>query len=108
MKKIIYLVTALLCFACSDNNASNQAAGGASGSVSEVTPVKSDLSVNLSTDKACYKPGEVVTFTADQFPSGTKIRYRHQSEIIGEVTANGTTWTWTPPTTNFKGYLAEL
>lgn len=108
MKKIIYLVTALLCFACSDNNASNQAAGGASGSVSEVTPVKSDLSVNLSTDKACYKPGEVVTFTADQFPSGTKIRYRHQSEIIGEVTANGTTWTWTPPTTDFKGYLAEL
>ena len=65
MKKIIYWVAAFLCMACSDDHGSNQENGGASGSVTEVTPVTSDLSVDLSTDKAFYKPGEKVVFTAD-------------------------------------------
>ena len=39
MKKIIYLVAAFLCMACSDDHGSNQENGGASGSVTEVTPV---------------------------------------------------------------------
>ena len=52
MKKIIYWVAAFLCMACSDDHGSNQENGGASGSVTEVTPVTSDLSVDLSTDKA--------------------------------------------------------
>ena len=60
MKKIIYWVAAFLCMACSDDHGSNQENGGASGSVTEVTPVTSDLSVDLSTDKAFYKPGEKV------------------------------------------------
>ena len=49
MKKIIYLVAAFLCMACSDDHGSNQENEGASGSVTEVTPVTSDLSVDLST-----------------------------------------------------------
>ena len=57
MKKIIYWVAAFLCMACSDDHGANQENGGASGSVTEVTPVTSDLSVDLSTDKAFYKPG---------------------------------------------------
>lgn len=52
MKKIIYWVAAFLCMACSDDHGANQENGGASGSVTEVTPVTSDLSVDLSTDKA--------------------------------------------------------
>ena len=72
MKKIIYWVAAFLCMACSDDHGSNQENGGASGSVTEVTPVTSDLSVDLSTDKAFYKPGEKVVFTADDaLPAGT-------------------------------------
>ena len=54
MKKIIYLAAAFLCMACSDDHESDQQHGGASGSVTEVTPVTSDLSVGLSTDKAFY------------------------------------------------------
>ena len=54
MKKIIYLVAAFLCMACSDDHGANQENGGASGGVTEVTPVTSDLSVELSTDKAFY------------------------------------------------------
>ena len=75
MKKIIYWVAAFLCMACSDDHGSNQENGGASGSVTEVTPVTSDLSVDLSTDKAFYKPGEKVVFTAeDALPAGTLIQ----------------------------------
>lgn len=71
--------------ACSDDNESNQQNGGASGGVTEVTPVTSDLSVELSTDKAFYKPGEKVVFTAeDALPAGTKVRYRLLGEVVGE------------------------
>ena len=62
MKKIIYLVAAFLCLSCSDDHESNPQNGGASGSVTEVTPVTSDLCVELTTDKAFYKPNETVTF----------------------------------------------
>ena len=41
MKKIIYLAAAFLCMACSDDHESDQQHGGASGSVTEVTPVTS-------------------------------------------------------------------
>lgn len=109
MKKIIYWVAAFLCMACSDDHGANQENGGASGSVTEVTPVTSDLSVDLSTDKAFYKPGEKVVFTADDaLPAGIKVRYRLLGEVVGEESVNGTSWTWQPPTTDFKGYMAEL
>ena len=76
MKKIIYLVAAFLCLSCSDDHESNPQNRGASGSVTEVTPVTSDLCVELTTDKAFYKPNETVTFTAaDALPAGTKVRY---------------------------------
>ena len=95
MKKIIYLAAAFLCMACSDDHESDQQHGGASGSVTEVTPVTSDLSVGLSTDKAFYKPGEKVVFTADNaLPAGTKVRYRLSGETVGEESVNGTGWTW--------------
>ena len=91
MKKIIYLAAAFLCMACSDDHESDQQHGGASGSVTEVTPVTSDLSVGLSTDKAFYKPGEKVVFTADNaLPAGTKVRYRLSGETVGEESVNGT------------------
>lgn len=107
MNKIVYIAAALLCFSCNDdNNAANP--GGASGSVTTVTSVKSDLTVNLSTDKACYKPGETITFRADAMPADTKVRYRHQSVTVGEESVAEATWTWTAPAEDYKGYLAEL
>lgn len=109
MKKIIYLVAAVLCMACSDDNESNQANGGASGGVTEVTPLTSDLSVELSTDKAYYKPGETVVFTTNEaLPSGVKVRYRQAGEVVSEETLSGTSWTWQSPSVDFKGYMAEL
>lgn len=106
---IIHLVAAILCMACSNDKDLNQISGGASGSVSEVTSVTSDLSVELSTDKAFYKPGETVAFTAaDALPAGTKVRYRQAGNIVGEESVSGTSWTWQPPSADFKGYMAEL
>lgn len=65
--------------------------------------------ITLSTDKAAYAPGETVTFTASQMPTGAiYIRYRHLGENIGEQAATGSTWTWTAPDDDFTGYLVEV
>ena len=83
--------------------------GGPSGGVSEVTPVTSDLTLSLQTDKACYRPGEAVTFTAGgSLPAGARVRYRHGAEVVAEAAATATTWTWTAPATDFTGYLADV
>lgn len=63
----------------------------------------------LSTDKAVYKPGDVVTFTLAKTPDNpVKIRYKYLSETIDENTISTNTWTWTPPAQDFRGYMAEL
>ena len=50
-----------------------------------------------------------MVFTAeDALPAGTKVRYRLLGEVVGEESVNGTSWIWQPPTTDFKGYMAEL
>ncbi len=81
-----------------------------------VTPPKPDngdkltsmLSVNMSTDKACYSPGEAVAFKSDIAPENTTVRYRHLSSVIKEEPMTSTSWTWQPPADDFKGYLVEL
>ena len=107
MKKIVYTtMVALLLVACSkesDDTGSGTGGGGESGGVTEVTPVTSDLTVNLTTDKACYRPGESVSFTADALPAGAKIRYRTMDKVVSEQAAVGTTWTWTAPATDYTG-----
>lgn len=75
--------------------------------------VTSQLSVNMKTDKACYVPGQTVTFVAEgNIPSSTKVRYRHGSHVLlvqdfSEV-AKSKQWTWLPPSTDYQGYLVEL
>lgn len=112
MKKIVYTtMVALLLVACSkesDDTGSGTGGGGESGGVTEVTPVTSDLTVNLTTDKACYRPGESVSFTADALPAGAKIRYRTMDKVVSEQAAVGTTWTWTAPATDYTGYLVDV
>lgn len=81
---------------------------GENGGVSEVTTIKSNLSVDLSTDKACYKPGETVKFTASEMPSGATVRYRHGSSVIKEEPMSSANWSWTPENSDFKGYLVEI
>ena len=88
MKYIVYAMAAMFFLAsCSKDNdetGGGNGGGGETGGVTDVTPVTSDLTVNLTTDKACYKPGKTVSFTADALPAGAKIRYRtnRQSQAV--------------------------
>lgn len=69
----------------------------------------SDLNVDMNTDRAFYKPGETVTFTATgAIPAGAKIRYRSGEEVIGTADLTDNTWTWKVPATDHKGYLADI
>lgn len=73
MRKIIYSVVALLAlWSCNDDdNVTAKPGVDITGEVTDVVKVCADLTVNLSTDKACYKPGETVTFTATgDIPAG--------------------------------------
>ena len=71
--------------------------------------LSAQLSAQLYTDKATYKPGETVTFTVSNVPSGsTLVRYRQLDQVIKEEALSGDTWTWTPPTTDYTGYMVDL
>lgn len=111
---IFALGLAACLWACGGENASSapggggEPGGGESGGVTEVTTVTSDLTLELRTDKACYRPGETVAFTAEgTLPADAKIRYRHGTEVVAEAAA-AATWTWTAPATDFTGYLVDI
>lgn len=67
-----------------------------------------NISLKVVTDQARYTPGTAVTFTADKVPQEITIRYRHLNEILAEEPMTDESWTWTPPTEDFKGYMIEL
>lgn len=81
--------------------------------MSHAATISSQLSVEMTTDKACYTPGQVVVFSASgSLPSNAYVRYRHgamvlESHKLSDVMSNNR-WTWTPPTTDYQGYLVEL
>lgn len=108
MARSVYVfITMLFFISCSKGPESGQG-GGESGGVTKVTAVKSNLTVDVSTDKACYKPGEKVLFTADNIPSGAKVRYRHLATVIEENSRSSATWTWIVPLNDFTGYMVDL
>ena len=62
--------------------------------------IVSELTLELSTDKACYAPGNTVTFTADgdlPWDKEVYVRYRHNNTFIEKHKITSKTWTWTPP-----------
>ena len=115
MKKMNLLLTgalALASVACGSdepkpNPNPNPTPDGGGTSVTDVRPVKSSMMVDLVTDKAVYNPGDKVRFTASQLIPGAKVRYRQGANIISETDA-ATTWEWTPPATDFTGYMVEV
>ena len=81
---------------------------------SAVDIVWESTQLELSTDKACYAPGNTVTFTAvGTIPEGKTlfVRYRHGNDIIENkafVFEQGNTWTWKTPNNDFVGYLVDI
>ncbi|WP_294957277.1 glycoside hydrolase family 66 protein [uncultured Flavobacterium sp.] len=64
--------------------------------------------VTLKTDKASYKPGETVNFTADKVFNSSLIRYTHLGKVIKEEAFSGTSWSWVPPSDDFQGYMVAI
>jgi len=65
--------------------------------------------VNISTDKAAYKPGQKVLFTIDKaLPPATRVRYKLLGQVINTAQLTSKKWTWIAPPADFKGYMVEL
>ncbi|MHA4808626.1 endo-dextranase [Flavitalea flava] len=81
-----------------------------SGSVrNPVTPPLSDTVVSLTTDKACYRPGDQITITIDKnLPVSAKFRVWKLDKIISEIPVTGKIWNWTAPSSDFMGYMVEV
>jgi dextranase len=103
----ILLAFPLLCLSCSSDNVAFDSSR--METLEPVVHITSDLNLNLNTDRALYKPGETVTFTTSgTIPAGAKIRYRCGDEVIGSDGLTGNTWTWTVPSADHTGYLADV
>ena len=72
--------------------------------------ITKEITLSVSTDKACYSPGETIRFTATTNPvgSGTHVRYLHLGKTLYDELLSSTEWTWTAPSEDFRGYMAEL
>ncbi|HYG18445.1 MAG TPA: glycoside hydrolase family 66 protein [Ohtaekwangia sp.] len=63
----------------------------------------------VSSDKAMYQPGEEVQINVAPAVNGTvNVRYKFTGKVIEESVISGTSFTWNPPTLDFRGYMAEL
>ena len=104
----LLLAIPLLCAACSSDNDSPIDPSTIQPTQSATTLI-SDLSLQLSTDKVRYAPGEKVSFTSGSpLPDGAKVRYRQGATVIEEQSLTGTSWTWIPPSTDYTGYLVDV
>ncbi|MFA9391494.1 MAG: glycoside hydrolase family 66 protein [Prolixibacteraceae bacterium] len=76
--------------------------------VNESTPAFQNL--KIETDKAVYIPGEKVVFTitGNSIPDNSMVKYTCLGEGIEEHQFNANSWTWNPPSDDFKGYLIEI
>ena len=116
MKRLFYSIAVMvLALSCGKDPQGGETPGdnttpgtGENGGITEVVTIQSNISIDLKTDKAIYKPGETVRFTADNMPSDAKIRYRCMGKTVHEQNAAGNEWTWTAPSEDGRGYMVEI
>ncbi len=109
----LFFSVLVLMSACSKTEEKSEGGGSTTGGTitggtTDVTKVIDNLVVDLSTDKAFYKPGETITFTASTLPQGTTVRYRSRNNVMSEQSLTSSSWTWTAPSTDYTGYLVDL
>lgn len=67
------------------------------------------VSYTASSDKAMYHPGEDVRISVLPSVNGAvSVRYKFLGEVLEETTVSGSSFTWDPPDTDFRGYMVEL
>jgi dextranase len=98
----LLILTCLLNFSCeNDDNIDVK--------VEETIQASSYLEVlDLTKDKSKYTPGETVNFHVNAVHQNTVIRYKHLGRIITEEPLTADSWSWLPPTDDFRGYMVEL
>lgn len=105
---LLLMALPLMMASCSDNNLDNPATVPTEV-IAPVVNTKADLTLDITTDKAVYKPGETVRFSIDgTLPSSAHVRYRHGATVIADEPLSATSWTWTPPHDDYTGYLADI
>ena len=63
----------------------------------------------FASDKACYMPGEAVTFRLNKNPEAAcTVRYFHQGQLLREEPLASLEWTWQPPAEDYKGYMVGI
>ena len=100
MKKLLFLaITLVLYISCKDDKSVGN----------DIDGDLNVLSVQLKTDKALYKPSETVTFESNK-PLGNNIyiKYYFLGNLIDELAGTGKSWTWKPPSDDFRGYMVEV
>lgn len=101
------MMFALLLFAsCSSDDSFNISKAS---SLQPAVEIDSRLTLELSTDKALYAPGQTISFSVKgDLPAGATVRYRHGADVVEEQPLPGSTWTWTAPSQDFTGYLVDI
>lgn len=100
-KIIICLIVATLISGCNKNDAEEF----------QYTPEEEPVNIvqiDLKTDKSVYAPGEKVVFLATQVSGNITIKYKYLHTVISQQPFSGSSWEWTPPSNDFKGYMVEL
>lgn len=100
MKKMsVYILFAALFMSCNVNEPTQD----------PITYGETYIPYLIKTDKACYAPGQTVSFMLNNIPEGTvTVRYQHLGQTLSEQTVTGKQWTWQPPAEDYQGYMAEL
>lgn len=69
----------------------------------------SNLTLDISTDSACYHPGTKVTFKIKtSLPSNARVRYMHVGKVLEEHELTSRTWEWVTPDKDFTGYMVQV
>lgn len=100
-KKIVYIALTVILVtvaSCNDDE----------GGAIQYTPDPEVNAIQVTTNKAAYNPGDNIIFSVDKTYNNAFIRYTHLGNIIEEVPMTGLSWTWTPPSQDFRGYMAEV
>ena len=103
-KNITVIVLILATFSCNGN--STEIIPNAPSNLA--TPTYTNVSI--STDKAMYKPGDVVRFTIDNtsLPASAKVRYKYENTITSDAPLTASSWQWQTPADDYRGYMAEI
>ena len=104
MKKIpwsLLICTTLLWGSCKDYYDVN---------VDPVTYGETYFKAALHKDRAVYSPGDQVKLSLDGKidPQELTVCYTHLGEVLKEEKLTGSSWTWTAPPDDFKGYLVYV